>query len=239
MKQITNKDDQITFHADVGESLANAIRRYLSQVQVLAINEVEISKNDSPLYDETVAHRLGLIPLITKGAVNEKTEMKLKLDVKKEGYVYSGDLKGEVQVVHNKIPITTLAKDQEVKITATVTAGKGSDHSKFSPGLMFYRNISEITMPKELQNEVKRIFPHNEIKEKGNKIIVMNDQKNDIEDACQGICEMAGKECEVSPKEELVITLESFGQMSTSDIIKKSVDALKKDLADVAKHISK
>ena len=53
MKIIDKKDNQITFSAEVDESLANAVRRYVDQIPILAIDEVEISKNDSPLYDES------------------------------------------------------------------------------------------------------------------------------------------------------------------------------------------
>ncbi len=43
--------------------LANALRRSVDEIPVLAINEVDIYKNDSALYDEIIAHRLGLIVL--------------------------------------------------------------------------------------------------------------------------------------------------------------------------------
>ena len=134
MKLINKKPNQIVFTTEVEESLANVIRRYLNQIMVSAIDEVEISKNDSPLYDETIAHRMGLIPLKNKG--NSK-ESKLKLIGQKEGMVYSGELTGDVEVVYDKIPITSLKKGQKLEITATTRMGKGSEHARFSPGLMF------------------------------------------------------------------------------------------------------
>jgi len=46
--------------------MANAIRRIIqSEIPVMGIDEVIILKNDSPLYDEIISHRLGLIPLTT------------------------------------------------------------------------------------------------------------------------------------------------------------------------------
>lgn len=239
MKKIEKTENQIVFTADISETLANSIRRYLNQVLVMAVDEVEISRNDSALYDEAVAHRIALIPLKTEKSVNEKSDGKLKLEVKKEGSAYSRDLKGTPEVVYENIPITTLSEGQELQLVAFVKAGKGSEHSKFSPGLMFYRNISEITLDKEFHDEVKRVFPENEIKEKGNKIVIIDNKKNEILDFCEGVAEKKKKKTEIETKSELVITLESFGQMSPEDMFKKSIEVLKKDLTLVQKGIDK
>ena len=92
MELVEKKENQIIFKAKIDESLANVIRRYVDEILVLAIEEVEIIKNDSSLYDETVAHRLGLIPLKIDKTVTEKTTAKFKLSAKTEGFVYSGEL---------------------------------------------------------------------------------------------------------------------------------------------------
>ena len=134
MEILDKKENQITFRAEIEDSLANAIRRYINQIPILSIDEVEIYKNDSPLYDETVAHRIGLIPLNMDKSVNEKTEMELKLTVKGEGMVYSGDMKGALGVVYDRIPITSLGEEGELQVVAYAKTGKGSEHSKFSPG---------------------------------------------------------------------------------------------------------
>ena len=164
MKQIKKTNDQIVFSSDMGISLANSIRRYFNNVPVVAIDELEISKNESPLYDETIAHRVGLVPLkMGKGKVSDK----ISLDVKRQGIVYSGDFKGGPEPVYGTIPLTTLDKGQEIKFKATLKKGKGIEHSKFSPGIMFYRNLVSLTVDKEFYDEIKRVCPENEIKEKG------------------------------------------------------------------------
>jgi len=239
MELINKKNNKFVFKAEIEESLANAIRRYVGEIPILAVEEVEISKNDSPLYDETVAHRIGLIPLKAGKTVTEKTEGNLKLSVKKEGAVNAEELKGDFDVVYGDIPITILSKGQELELVANVKPGRGSEHAKFSPGLMFYRNASEITMDKTFAAEIKKACPKNEIKEKGDKIVITDDKEKEILDFCEGICERAKKKSEINHRKELIVSLESFGQMDVKGIFNKSIDALKKDLVEVAKKIGK
>ncbi|HTY44037.1 MAG TPA: DNA-directed RNA polymerase subunit D [Patescibacteria group bacterium] len=239
MKIVEKTENQIAFTADIDESLANAIRRYVSEVPTLAIDEVEIFKNDSPLYDETIAHRMGLIPLKMEKGITDKSQITLKLVASDEGFVYSGKLEGNAKIVYEKIPITSLNKGQELEIVATAKLGKGNEHSKFSPGLMFYRHVLEITLDKSLSEKVKRLCPNAEIKEKGDKLIIIDDKRKDIADICEGIAEKAKKKAETKPTGDLLITVESFGQMDPEEIFKKSIDVLRKDLAEIEKKISK
>ena len=237
MKLVEKNKDQMVFLAEIDESLANVIRRYLNEIPVLAIDEVDISKNDSSLYDETIAHRIGLIPIKMDKTTNEKTDYKLKLVSKTEGNVKSKELKGNVEVVYGEIPITYLTKGQEIELVGIAKLGKGSTHSKFSPGLLVYRKALEITLDRDFLDKIKKAYPRYEIKEKGNKIIIMDDNKEEISDFIESIAEKAGKKAEIKEGKELVITLESFGQLDVREIFKKSIEALKKDLNEVEKKI--
>ena len=58
-------------------------------------------------------------------------------------------------------------------------------------------------------------------------------------DVCEGISNKDGKKAEITFNDELVVNLESFGQIDVKDIFKKSIDGLKKDLAQVSKKIGK
>ena len=234
MKLIEKNENQITFVAEIEDSLANSIRRYVNHIPIMAIDEVEILKNDSPTYDETVAHRIGLIPLKPGKSENKKA----KLNVKKEGIVHSGEIKG-VEVVHKDIPITFLNKDQELEIVMESKSGVGVEHAKFSPGIMFYRNVVEITINKDLQDKIKSFVKENEVKEKGDKIIILDNKKREIADVCESISKKAGKSAEIDVKKDLVITVESFGQINAKDIFTKSISELKKELTGVSKKISK
>lgn len=237
---MNKKDNQLTFSVKIDESLANAVRRYVDQIPILAIDEVEISKNDSPLYDETISHRIGLIPLKMDKTVNENTTEQIALSSKKEGFVYSEEMKGKIEPAFNKIPITVLKKGQELEIVATAKVGKGSAHSKFSPGLIFYRNLIKIKVDKDCPKEIINICPQEIFRADNGKVSVVDENKCDMCASCVELCKKMGKNSiELSPTGELVITIESFGQISTEDIFKKSIETLKKDLKEVSKKISK
>ena len=241
MKIIEKQDNKIIFSAEIDESLANSIRRYLNQISILAVDEVEISKNDSALYDETIAHRIGLVPLKMDKGITDKTELNLKLSVKKEGLVYSEELTGGVKVVYDKIPITTLKKGQELELVATAIVGKGSKHPKFSPGMMFYRNIINVKVNKDCPKEVVDVCPKNVFELGNEKVIVKNSSNCDMCEACTELCDKKEKKDAISlnPTNELIITLESWGQLPVEEILKRSIEELKKDLKEASKSISK
>ena len=136
---------------------ANTLRRLiLSEVPIMAIELCEISKNGSALYDEMLAHRLGLVPLTTdlkgynlptdeekdSGEYLAKSSCKLTLKAKGPGIVYAKDLKSKdpkVKPVYPDMPIVKLLEGQEVEIVATAVMGQGKDHVKWSPGHAFFR----------------------------------------------------------------------------------------------------
>jgi DNA-directed RNA polymerase subunit D len=237
MKIIDKKNNQITFSVEIDESLANAIRRYVDEIPIMAIDEVEISMNDSPLYDETIAHRMGLIPLKNDKKSSGKDEP-IKLITKKEGIVYSEDLDGKIKPVYDKIPITVLKKGQEIEILATARAGKGNEHVKFSPGLMFYRNLMKIKIDKDCPKEIVNACPKGVLKLDNGKISVVDENKCDMCEECIEACRKMGKSSiELIPTGELVITVESFGQIDEEDIFKRAIELLKEDLKEAEKKL--
>jgi len=235
METINKTNDKYIFKAGIEDSLINSIRRYVGQIQMAAIDEVEIAKNDSPLYDETLAHRLGLVPL----KQSSKKEGKLKLSSQDKGMVYSGLLKGDFEIVYDKIPLTILSDGQEIELTASVKMGKGQDHAKFSPGILNYRQVSEIQVDKEIAEKLRNSGSNGEIKQKGDKYIIIDDKEKEIADICEGLAERYGKKIEVKTNGEMIITLESFGQIDAKSIFTKSIEALKKDLSEISKKLSK
>ena len=133
---------------------ANALRRFaISEVPCMAIDEIVIHENSSVLYDEILAHRLGLIPLTTdlEGYILPqdcdcktslgctKCRVLLVLDAVATDEVktiYSGDLVSEdtrVKPYVDNIPIIKLAPNQKIKLEAYAKLGKGRTHAKWQP----------------------------------------------------------------------------------------------------------
>jgi DNA-directed RNA polymerase subunit D len=240
MKIMDKKDNQITFSVELDESLANAIRRYVDEIPALAVDEVEISKNDSPLYDETIAHRIGLVPLKMDKTISEKSVEQMTIIAKKDGVVYSEEMKGKVKPVYDKIPITVLKKGQELEILATARVGRGSQHSKFSPGLMFYRNLVKVKIDKDCPKEILNSCPLGILGLEAGKVTVIDENQCDMCEMCVDMARKIGKNCiELTPTGELAITIESFGQLDEKNIFKRAIEILKNDLEEVSKKISK
>ena len=233
MELIKKTPEKIIFRIGLNESLANAIRRYVNQVPILAVDELEIKKNDSPLYDETIAHRVGLMPL--KTGKNKSATFSLKS--KKEGYVYSGEIEGSAKFVYDKIPLTYLNKGQELEFTATASVGTGTEHSKFSPGIISYRNSIEVVADKKILDKIKNILPQKQISEKGDKAIIKDNEEKEIADFVEGVCERENIQCEEKTDGNLVVNIESFGQISPEDIFSKSIEVLRSDLEDFKKQL--
>lgn len=232
MEKIEKSEIKVVFTSDMNLTLANAIRRSANEVPVLAIEQVDIYKNDSALYDEVLAHRIGLIPLKNqKTKEGEFVEMKLRTKANGERTeVLSGGF-GDISV-YDTIPLTILEKNQEVEVVAKARQGRGVEHSKFSPGLLFYRNLNKVEIGKEAENkrELAEIYP-NIFKMENGKLKVQNEWIIDLE--VEDLEDFKG--IKVTPTEEVVYTIESWGQMSASEIFLDAIKALNKNLDEVTK----
>ncbi len=155
VKVLEDAEDRVSLQLDgVDRSYANAVRRFcLSEVPSMAIDDVVILENSSVLYDEILAHRLGMVPLKTdleRYILPEKCDcgtplgcqkcrVLLVLDAsahEKTRTVYSGDLVSEdreISPISASIPIVKLAPGQTVKLEAYARLGRGKEHAKWQP----------------------------------------------------------------------------------------------------------
>jgi DNA-directed RNA polymerase II subunit RPB3 len=143
----------------VDASFANALRRVMiSDVPTFAIDIVHIHANTSALNDEFLAHRLGLVPLVSESMDHfefprncsctgscESCTVQFRLRVKNTDSntleVTSRDLKNishqgaEVRPADADGPILLLKlkKNQEIDVTCNARKGTGKEHAKWSP----------------------------------------------------------------------------------------------------------
>jgi len=212
IKIINKTDEKIKFNSDIPISLANAIRRSVNNIPTLAVDTVEISKNDSALYDEFIAHRLGLIPIKNENLKLPeecdcgkeegcgKCSVKLKLKSSGPAIVYSDELSPKDSVTY-KMPIVILDEEQEIELMCIAKMGLGINHAKYSPGVIYY------SYSDDLKDENDENF---------NKLI-QDTNKNQ--------------------NKELTLTVETWGQIPVKEIFGQAIKALNQEIKVFLKKI--
>ena len=136
IKILERTDKSIRFLVEgVDLAFVNAIRRIcIAEVPSMAVDYIYFIDNNSPLYDEIIAHRVGLIPLTSDAALDkygspeeckdneERPDCYARLYLEVEAtnevrVVYSGDLVSDdedVKPVYNNIPIVVLGPGQKI-----------------------------------------------------------------------------------------------------------------------------
>ena len=168
----------------ISTSLANALRRVaIGSVPTFAIDTVTFYENTSAMFDEYIAHRIGLVPIITPSkGYDEKDEIMFSLEAEGPVTAYSADLKSSdknVKVANEKIPIMKLAEGQRLKLEGKAIMGTGSKHAKFQPGLVTYKQLSDTDF--EFYVETFGQMPAIEIVNKA--IAILEKQLKDTKDA--------------------------------------------------------
>ena len=146
-------DDEIVFIIrDAEVPFVNAIRRIaMMEVPKLAIDDVYIVQNDSAMFDEVLAHRLGLTPIVSNIEYIDGLEMpddcdcndncpscsvSFTLNKSGPGVIYSKDLVSsdpKIKPVYDTIPLLKLKEDQNVELEAYAKLGIGKTHAKWVP----------------------------------------------------------------------------------------------------------
>ncbi|MBN2567047.1 DNA-directed RNA polymerase subunit D [Candidatus Woesearchaeota archaeon] len=232
----------------------NAIRRsVVNHVPTLAIEDVEIRKNNSILYDEMLAHRLGLVVFTTdlgsyelkescscKGEGCAKCTLSMTLKAKGPGYVYASDIKTKdpnIKPVYPKTPIVKLLKGQEVQAEMTGVLGQGKDHMKWSPGLAYYHFKPNIEVMKQGEScaEAVEACPKHVFILKNDKLTVDKDRLMgcDLCEACLEACEKGSIRVSADP-ETFIFTVESWGSLPAAEMLQQAMAYLSAELESFA-----
>ena len=234
----------------------NALRRIvISEVPTMAIDEVVIIENSSPLQDEFLSHRIGLVPLKTDldtYNLPENCECKsefgcnlcrvsLVLEAEAEDRrmtVYSGDLKSENPAavpVSNRIPIVKLAPEQRIRLEAYARLGKGKDHARWQPSSKCaykYRPFVKIdTKLCDLCGDCIKVCPENILAKSGSKIVVKNVSNCTLCQDCVDACQKNPKAANVTWDESsFLFSLESTGALQAERIFQEAIKILDQKL---------
>lgn len=251
---------EVQFTLDnVNAAVVNTLRRcILEQVPTMAIDTVEFSKNNSVLYDEMVAHRLGLTVLKTdlKG-YNLPSECKcnsegcarcqvtLTLKAKGPCVVYAGDMESndpKIKAVHPKTIITKLLKGQELELVATARLGLGTEHSKWNPGLIYYKHkpLIEIDEKKNTNPEVcAESCPVDVFEVKSGKLAIKKENflKCHLCMACVDVAANNSVKVEKNPS-EFVFSVESWGGLSPAEIVETAAMSFQKLLKQLEEKLA-
>lgn len=235
---------------DSEPSFINSLRRIaIAEVPTLAIEDVWIVENTSPLYDEIIAKRLGLIPIKTdldsfvlpnkcgcrgSGCPQCQVAFTLKKEAtENELMVYSGDLESqdpESIPSSSKIPIVPLEKGQKIVLEAYAKLGLGIEHAKWqSVGTCSFSFLPVINIDYEKCTGCgicAKECPHNVIQMKDNRIFIENMLNCSLCKMCEKVCEVEAIDVSWN-KNNCIFKVESTGSLPPEKIITQASTILK------------
>jgi len=254
--EIASLDDTLARFTLTGSSpgFANAFRRaMISEVPTLAIEDVRIYDNTSALFDEMLAHRLGLIPIktdLTTYTIQEKCACggagcpgctsTLTLSVEGPKTVMSSDLipqDPKATPVFDNIPIVKLMKGQKVVIEARAVLNTGREHAKWQPTLVCgYKNYPVVTISDACDACGMCVdeCPRGVLAVKGKKVEVVNGKLPDCS-MCR-LCERAcvatgiGEEPAIlisAEPDRFIFVVESDGSLPVKEIMERALRYIK------------
>lgn len=246
--------------SSITPTFANTLRRLImSEVPTMAIDEVIIIENTTPLYDEIVAHRLGLMPLKTdlknyvlptectcggQGCTSCEVSLTLeKLGEKDTEIVYSNTLLSQdskITPVFPNIPILKMAKGQKIFLEAIARLGRGLEHAKWQPistvSYKYYPIVEFNEKNCTYCGDCAEVCPRDIIKVENRKIFAENVINCSLCNQCVDTCEVDAVSVSTTG-EDFIFTVESTGTLTVQEIILKALDILKKKATEFKTYV--
>jgi DNA-directed RNA polymerase subunit D len=221
--------------------IMNALRRIiLGEVPVMAVDEVIIYENTSPLPDEYLAHRMAFVPMKTDlknykkpsdccGGNCSSCSVTLNIDESGPKTVYSSSIETtdpKVKPVSGKIPVAELTEGQRLRMEAKAVLGQGENHVKWQPGNASYKFMPVLKTKGKLENpeKIASVCPQKVLKAEKGKLVL---EKPEGCTMCMA-CVEAGKG-KVEIKQErtsFVFKVETNGQITALEAIQKAFEIL-------------
>ena len=248
----------------VRPSFANALRRAMvSEVPTLAIDDVRIYDNTSALFDEMLAHRLGLIPIKTDLATYSRKEtcacegagcpscsVTYTLSVEGPKTVVSGDLipqDPEAVPVHDNIPIVKLTKGQKLVLEARAVLNTGKEHAKWQPTVICgYKNhpVIAISDACDACGMCIEECPREILVSKGKKVAVIEEKLPECSMCrlCERACVATGIGDEPAIRisaepDRFIFVVEGDGSLPVKEILQRAIQYIKGQSDELEKQI--
>jgi len=245
-------------------AFANAMRRaMIGEVPTLAIEDVRIYDNTSALFDEMLAHRIGLIPLTTDlstyttqaacscgGAGCPACTSTYTLSVEGPRTVMSSDLIPQdprAAPVYDNIPIVKLTKGQKLVIEAKAVLNTGRTHAKWQPTLVCgYKNHPVVTISDTCDACGMCVdeCPRDILEAKGKKVGVKNGKLPDCSmcKLCERACLASGIGDEPAirisaEKDRYIFVVESDGSLPAREIMNRALLYIKEQADELSKQL--
>ncbi|KYK31260.1 MAG: DNA-directed RNA polymerase subunit D [Theionarchaea archaeon] len=240
----------------VDAAFVNALRRaFVSDIPTFAADYVMFYSNTSPLYDETIAHRLAMIPLTTETERYipaeecceegcEKCSVTLSLSKEGPGMVMSGDLISEdsdVVPAYDNIPIVKLGINQKLTLNVIARIGYAKDHAKWQAAIASYQHVPHVTVNTDmcdLGGACIEECPRNVLDILDDQLVPKYLYSCNLCGACMDVCDYDA--ITVEPVEDsFIFRLESFGNMSINDLIQEVVKLFSKKADSLLENVKK
>ncbi|MEM4576649.1 MAG: DNA-directed RNA polymerase subunit D [Candidatus Nezhaarchaeales archaeon] len=248
LEVLEKKENELRFVIKgVSAAFVNSLRRTaIAEVPTMAIEDVVILTNSSVLFDEIIAHRLGLIPLTTpkegyvmpkececRGSGCPKCQVRLYLDVKAEYpmVVYAENILSDdpnVRPVYGNIPIVKLETGQSLVLEAYAQLGLGRDHAKWQPvSACAYKYYPKIRIKQDACDGCGKCVDAcaKSVLKLSNKVEVANLLLCTICGDCMNACPKEAIEVDKAD-DTFIFYLESTGSMPPEDVVIKAAHVL-------------
>jgi len=223
----------------VTPAFANGIRRaMIADVPTLSVETVRVIENSSVMFDEQIAHRLGMVPLTTPAGEFEAGDtVTLSIDVEGPDTAYSGDLVSAdsmVEPADDNVPIIDLKDDQRLELEAEAVLDTGKDHAKHQGGVAVgYRHLQYVEVlgdASEFEEQESNVLrgvieereaEHADADADNGDLVLTESFDNDLSER------YPGKEVAVRDVDNaFVFHVETDGSFTVEELVTRAVDTL-------------
>ncbi|MEM4598340.1 MAG: DNA-directed RNA polymerase subunit D [Candidatus Diapherotrites archaeon] len=233
IKKIEEKENMCILKVSgTNTKIINAIRRCaMSDVPVLAIENIAIHKNSSVLFDEYIGMRLALLPIRTDPKIYKKGD-KVKLVLKERGpkIVTSSDIKcsdSNVEIISKDVPIVKLKEGQQVFFEMEAVVDTGKEHAKWQPALIAYYELPKLEgdIDEKTAKNVLNSCPKKILEYKAGKVMIERPESCDLcfccEDASNGKLKLNLAD------NSFILKVETYGAMTPQMVLEKAIESIK------------